>query len=88
MKGIDMIKKSDILERITADPAIQHGKPCIKNTRIPVYVILEALSTGMTTKEIKAEYPPVNEEDIKASLLFASLLASEEEVSISLGPKK
>ena len=81
-----MIKMAAILERIIADPDIQHGKPCIKNTRTPVYVILEALSLGMTPKEIKAEYPPVTDEDIRASLLFATLLANEEEVPISLVP--
>lgn len=81
-----MIKISNILECIVSDPDIQHGKPCIKNTRTPVYVILEALSSGMTPEEIKNEYPPVNDKDIRASLLFASLLANEEEVSISVAP--
>ena len=81
-----MIKMSNILERIVSDPNIQHGKPCFKNTRTPVYVILEALSLGMTPDEIKNEYPPVNDKDIRASLLFASILANEEEIPISVNP--
>lgn len=79
-----MIKMSNMLERIVSDPDIQHGKPCIRNTRTPVCVILEALSSGMTPEEIKSEYPPVDDKDIQASLLFASLLANEEEVPISV----
>ena len=51
-----------------------------------MYVILEALSSGMTPEEIKDEYPPVDDKDIRASLLFASLLANEEEVPISVNP--
>ena len=77
-----MIKVSSLLERIVTSPNIHHGKPCIKGTRTPVYVILEALSSGMTPKEIKAEYPPLSDKDIKASLLFAALLAREEEIPL------
>jgi len=72
-----------LLKRITVDPTIHHGIPCIKGTRTPVYVILEALSLGLTPEEIKSEYPPLTDEDIKACLLFAALLAKEEEVPLS-----
>lgn len=73
-----------LLERISVDPGIQHGNPCIKGTRTPVYVVLEALSLGLTPEKIKSEYPPLTNEDIKACLLFAALLTKEEEVPISL----
>ncbi len=72
-----------LLSRITVDPEIQHGNPCIKGTRTPVYVVLEALSLGTTPEEIKAEYPPLTDEDVKACLLFAALLAKEEEIPLS-----
>ena len=71
-----------LLKRIFINPNVQHGNPCIKGTRTPVYVILEALSLGQTSEEIKSEYPPLTNEDIKACLSFAALLAKEEEVPI------
>lgn len=71
-----------MLDRITINPKICHGKPCIKGTRIPVFVILDALAAGMTHEEIMAEYPPVQEEDIRACLTYASLLAQEEEIPL------
>lgn len=69
-----------LLERITIDTAVCHGKPCIKGTRIPVFVILDSLAAGMTYEEIKTEYPPVTDEDIRACIYYASIIAQEEEV--------
>jgi uncharacterized protein (DUF433 family) len=68
------MKAQELLERISVDPQICHGKPCIKGTRIPVFVILDALDAGMTHQEIMEEYPPVTEEDIQAALFYASLV--------------
>ncbi len=65
--------KPQLLERISIDPQICHGKPCIKGTRIPVFVLLDALATGMTHQEIIEEYPPVTEEDIQAALCYRVL---------------
>ena len=69
-----------MLDRISIDPKICHGKPCIKGTRIPIFVILDALAAGMTYEEISKDYPPVTSDDIKAALQYAALLANEEEV--------
>lgn len=69
----------DLLERISVDPNICHGKPCIKGTRIPVFVLLDSLAAGMTPQEIIEEYPPVTEEDIQAALYYASLVTQQEE---------
>jgi uncharacterized protein (DUF433 family) len=74
--------KPQLLERISIDPQICHGKPCIKGTRIPVFVILDALAAGMTYREIIEEYPPVTEEDIQAALFYASLVTQQEEVPL------
>jgi uncharacterized protein (DUF433 family) len=52
------MKTQQLLERISVDPQICHGKPCIKGTHIPVFVILDALAAGMTDQEIIKEYPP------------------------------
>jgi len=49
--------QTPLLARITIDPAICHGKPCIRGLRYPVETILELLSAGMSTDEILADYP-------------------------------
>ncbi len=67
-----------MLERISVDPQICHGQACIKGTRIPVYVIIDCLADGMTVEEILHSYPTLSEEDIRAALEYAALLAREE----------
>ena len=69
----------ELLDRIVIDPEILSGKPIIKGTRIPVYLILELLGSGMTEKEVLDEYPTLKEEDIKAALLYASKCIEDEE---------
>ena len=56
--------------RIVIDPDILVGKPVIKGTRIPVYLIIELLGNGLTEKEILKEYPQLKKEDIEAALLY------------------
>jgi uncharacterized protein (DUF433 family) len=73
----------EMLNRISIDPKICHGKPCIKGTRVPVFVILDALAAGMTYDEISDDYPPITDDDIKATLYYAALLSDEEEVALS-----
>jgi uncharacterized protein (DUF433 family) len=64
-----------LVERITTDPNICHGKPCIRGLRYPVELILELLSSGMTTEEILADYEDLEREDILAALSFAVRLS-------------
>ena len=78
-----VISMEELLDRITVDPDILVGKPVIRGTRIPVYLIVEFIANGMTTKDILKEYPRLKEEDIKAALLYASKLA-ESEVTVTL----
>jgi uncharacterized protein (DUF433 family) len=61
--------------RITIDPEICHGKPCIRGLRYPVEVILELLSSGMSIDEIMRDYEDLERDDILASLAFAAHLA-------------
>lgn len=65
-----------IINRITIDKEICHGKPCIRGMRYPVEMILELLSSGMSNEEIISDYPSIEPEDIRACLLFASKLAN------------
>ncbi|MEM7512596.1 MAG: DUF433 domain-containing protein [Bacteroidota bacterium] len=59
------------LERITIDPEICHGKPCIRGMRWPVEVILDLLGSEMTITEILEDHPELEKEDIIASLNYA-----------------
>lgn len=65
-------------DRIQIDPKIQHGKPVVRGTRVPVARIVGGLAGGMTFKEIQEEYG-VTLADIRAALEFASELVEKEE---------
>ena len=67
-------------ERISISDEIMKGKPCIKGTRIPVYLLLEMLSQGMTTESIISEYPQLEAEDISAVLVYAAELAKSDTI--------
>ena len=64
-----------LLSRITIDPNICHGKPCIRGMRYPVELILELLSSGMTTDEILEDYDDLELDDIQAVFLYAAKLS-------------
>jgi uncharacterized protein (DUF433 family) len=66
---------SELLQRITCDPDLCHGKPCIRGLRYPVEFILELLSSGMTIADILADYDDLEQDDIHAVLLFAARLS-------------
>ena len=59
-------------DRISVNPAIRSGKPCIKGTRITVYDVLEYLAGGMNEDEILRDFPDLTREDVRASLAFAA----------------
>jgi uncharacterized protein (DUF433 family) len=61
-------------DRITIDPAICHGKPCIRGLRYPVENVLEWLASGMSIEEILADYEDLEREDILAALSYAARL--------------
>ena len=59
-------------ERIAIDPAVHHGDPCIKGTRVPVSVIVGSIADGDTAQQILDAWPQLTGEDIKAALKFAA----------------
>ena len=63
---------------ITIEPGKRSGKPCIRGMRITVSLVLSLIANGLTTVEILSEYPDLEAEDIRASLLYAAFLANEE----------
>ena len=64
-----------MIERITIDPAVCHGKPCVRGLRYPVEVVLQWLASGMTPQEIISDYPDLEPEDIQAVLAYAARLS-------------
>lgn len=66
----------NLLERITINPEICHGKPCLRGMRWPVEVILDMISSGMSIKDIINDHPELETEDVKASLNYAKIVVS------------
>ena len=66
-----------LLERVTIDPGICGGKPCIKGTRIWVSLILDLLADGVTEAELLVEYPQLTYEDVLAAIAYGAELARE-----------
>lgn len=71
-----------LLQRISVDPAVCFGKPCIRGTRIWVSLILDFLADGMSFEEILEEYPHLAEEDIRAAIAYGAEMARERFVEI------
>ncbi len=69
------LMETTLLQRITSDIHICHGKPCIRGLRYPVEFLLELLSSGMTIEDILADYDDLERDDILAALLFAARLS-------------
>jgi uncharacterized protein (DUF433 family) len=74
-----------LLERITIDPEVCGGKPCIKGTRIWVSLILDVLAGGMIEAELLAEYPGLVHEDILAAIAYGAEAARERIVPVPIG---
>ena len=78
---MDMEEK-EVFGRISSDPDILHGKPCIKGTRIPVYLIVSLVAEGESVENIIIDYPSLTPEDIKAALRYAAKLSEYEAYAI------
>jgi uncharacterized protein (DUF433 family) len=73
-----------LLERISLDPRVCGGKPCIKGTRIWVSLILDFLSDGMTEAEMLVEYPQLTHEDVLAAIAYGAEMTRERVIPIGL----
>jgi uncharacterized protein (DUF433 family) len=71
-----------LTKRVEVNPKILGGKPVIKGTRIPVYLVLELLSAGYDFKRIIAAYPSLTEEDVRAAVLYAAKVMENEEAFV------
>ena len=79
MRGADLVK-----ERITVNSDISFGKPCIRNTRYSVEMIIDLLASGMTREEILIDYQDLEREDITASLILVGKLLKVKSLSRAL----
>ena len=71
-----------LLNRISIDPNVCFGKPCIKGTRIWVSLILDLLANGATQDEVLGEYPYLEEDDIRAAIAYGAEMSRERYVEI------
>jgi uncharacterized protein (DUF433 family) len=77
---------ADLLDRISINPAVCGGKPCIKGTRIWVSLILDLLASGMSEAEVRAEYPGLTHDDILAAIAYGAEAARERVIPIPVEP--
>jgi uncharacterized protein (DUF433 family) len=79
--------RDELLSRITTDPKVCFGNPCIRGHRIWVSLILDCLASGMTAKELLEEYPGLEEADILACIVYGAEMARERVVEIPMEPQ-
>jgi uncharacterized protein (DUF433 family) len=73
-----------LLDRISIDPNVCFGKPCIKGTRIWVSLILDFLANGMAVDDVRAEYPQLTTDDIRAAIAYGAEMARQRYVDIPM----
>ncbi len=73
----------ELLRRISIDPAVCGGKPCIRGHRIWVSLVLDFLASGMEVEEILRDYPQLTTEDIRACVAYGSEMTRERTIHIA-----
>lgn len=71
------------LDRITIDPEIMGGQPCIRGLRIPISLIIKLLAAGRVIEEILDDYPELEKEDVKQALEYAAWTVSEKVIPVT-----
>ena len=74
-----------LLKRISVDPNVCFGKPCIRGTRIWVSLVLDFLASGMNMEDILTEYPQLRKEDIQAAIAYGAEMSRERFVEVAAG---
>ncbi len=77
---------ANLLDRISIDPAVCGGRPCIKGTRIWVALILDLLAGGMPEAKVRAEYPELMHDDILAAIAYGAEASRERMIPIPVEP--
>lgn len=77
--------RDELLTRISIDPKVCFGKPCIRGHRIGVSLILDLLASGETTEQVLREYPGLVEADVLACIAYGAEMSRERYVAIPIG---
>jgi uncharacterized protein (DUF433 family) len=80
-----MSNRQELLKRISIDPQVCFGKPCIRGTRIWVSLIVDNLAEGVSEAELLAAYPQLAPEDVRAALAYAAEMTRERIIPIPVG---
>jgi uncharacterized protein (DUF433 family) len=80
-----MMARADVLKRISIDPKVCFGKPCIRGTRIWVSLLVDNLADGVQESELLAAYPQLQPDDIRAALAYAAEMVRERIIPIPVG---
>jgi uncharacterized protein (DUF433 family) len=80
-----MLDRENLLRRISIDPGVCFGRPCVRGTRIWVSLIVDNLAEGISEGELLAAYPQLEPEDIRAALAFAAEMTRERIIPIPAG---
>jgi uncharacterized protein (DUF433 family) len=77
---------ANLLDRITIDPTVCGGRPCIKGTRIGVSLILDLLADGMPETDLRAEYPQLTHDDVLAAIAYGAEASRERVIPVPVEP--
>ncbi len=77
--------RDELLSRISVDPAVCFGKPCVRGTRIWVSLVLDLLAGGMSLDDLLTEYPQLSADDVRACLAYGAEMSSERWIDIPPG---
>ena len=78
------MQREDLLKRISINPTVCFGKPCIRGTRLWVSLILDNLADGISEKELQENYPRLTHEDILAAIAYGAEMARERYVPLPI----
>jgi uncharacterized protein (DUF433 family) len=77
---------ASLLDRISIDPSVCGGKPCIRGTRIWVSLVLDLLADGMSEADVRVEYPQLTRDDVLAAIAYGAAVSRERVIPIPVEP--
>lgn len=83
-QAVQNVERDKLLKRISGDPEVCFGKPCVRGHRIWVSLVLDLLASGLSIEEVLEEYPQLDREDILACLAYGAEMSRERFVEIPL----